>query len=814
MRLLFAACLLVIILSTSSILHSSSKLSAFFSHVVGTPEIVVQVSESQTFPRLFFWDDVFTPVGRGRNISFPMTLVESLERISEEADHGTPHREFETEWFTECQEAEEIPVRPTCNCVHELGPLEGTRSSLLSMAGAKRSVWKIHDSITSESYILKVLHLHRKFTYLERDIRNQEMDIKVMERMTASPHVISPYGFCGLSALTEMAQSPGQIALRNPELSWIDRLYMARDLARGLAELHVLQPINWDTVQQGTTATNSTSFDLVSFIQEVPIYETPPVFAHYDINDSNVVSLQPKRVQWNDFNLGVITKHHINGSGVCPFPIWYKDDRIQWRSPEEIKMGMIEGHVSTLHPSDVYAFGNLLYIMYTWHAPWGELEENAANSSDAEIAEKKIRGDLPNLPANCAPQRQEAKIWWAATQACFRRDPRDRPTAYQLAVSLGVVLEWVLSGKLLSDDTVKDIFSCGAAEVPSKAADSDGADPSHPRQPIAVTPNITWLLSFPNSGTGFTLNNMRTISQLATATNYVHEIPKNALLGQIVIPRADNSTANTLNGPWKRDLDLPLPSTRVLCKNHCIGYGDDISLYDSIFSLKSFLAGCQRSEVLPLQFTYYKMEGLVDSVVHLIRDPFDNIVSRMNLALRKRPRGENKKYANETTLERLATWCRSVDEIFWGRHPPATTTGATNTSTTFIPHATLSKLSYDPRPFLDVPCHSEIFRYTQWHNLALELIRTQNLPVLTVYFEDFELSYKETSARILDFLGQTWARGEPKEESIPSKEYRHSFFTNAMQHDVERLIQEIASNDTRVILQRYFLHSLETKVGY
>lgn len=376
-----------------------------------------------------------------------MTAIENIEQASRAEE--PIYKEFEREWLTECQPVKDIPVRSTCNSFHELGAMEGsTPVSLLSMEGSWRSVWKVMDAVSDERLILKLLHLHRNFTV--DAARAHQVDSRVMEQLTASPRVVSSYGFCGQSVLTQFAQSSGSAVIKDSTLKWRDRLIMAVELAQGLAELHSLQPMDWERNIQKALQQK----DPLAFLQTVTSTK-PLIFAHNDINVANTVSLAPKLVQWNDFNLGMLSQNRTDGSGACPVPVGYEG--IMWRSPEEIQNYL--GHVDTLHPSDVYAFGALLYTVFTKHQPWTHLEERDENPPEDEIAQNKLQGVLPKLPPKYQPQRLEAKVLWEATKACFRRDPAQRPTAYKLGMALGVALKWIQSRKELTDDMIQKLFA-------------------------------------------------------------------------------------------------------------------------------------------------------------------------------------------------------------------------------------------------------------------------------------------------------------------------------------------------------------------
>ena len=97
-----------------------------------------------------------------------------------------------------------------------------------------------------------------------------------MERLTASPHVINIFGYCGHSVMTEYADGKrlGELADKAAKKP-LARLRIARDIAHGLADLH---GIDGDS--------NAT-------------------FVHLDVNPANVVSVQGT-LKLNDFNIGIL----------------------------------------------------------------------------------------------------------------------------------------------------------------------------------------------------------------------------------------------------------------------------------------------------------------------------------------------------------------------------------------------------------------------------------------------------------------------------------------------------------------------------
>lgn len=334
-----------------------------------------------------------------------------------------------------------------------------------------------------------------------------------------------------------------------------------------------------------------------------------------------------------------------------------------------------------------------------------------------------------------------------------------------------------------------------------RCSSGDAGNASRPQ------PSVTWLMSFPNSGTSYTMGNTEAVSQRSTATNYATEI---SIAHGDPVPLLRDNEDDINKGPWQRNTDLPLPEKRVLCKTHCTGYLDTGSVEESVETFDSFMDGCRESyqrrdkSILSASRNklrlYYEIQGLVDSAIHLIRDPFDNIISRMHLGMRNH---HNLAYANLTreeldafmeTKEGVTAWCKYVDEQFWKENKV--------TMDMHISNKTLSLLPYDPTPYLDVPCHGEFFRYTQWHNLAMDVIRASNLSVHHVHYENYGIAYNRTVDQILNFLGQS--REFETRPFVTGKTYRDVFFENSVQHRVKHLIKEIASDETWALLRGYF----------
>lgn len=453
----------VLLISIRSIWHSSSVNFYFVNSITANDRASLIATESlesnaqlattlhNFTPRVLYFNttesDVYKPTQR--ILQYP--LSSNILNTSTSTTEDVIFRDFEKEWNTECVPVKQVDTRSTCNVLHELDGFHSPSVSLLSTEGNWRTVWRMDEEIEEGStLVLKMLQLTKEFN---RDATDGHiMDILVMDHLSSSPYIVKAFGYCGQSVLTEFANASGSSVIKNPDHKWRTRLRMARDLARGLAELHAFQPINFDQIRPNlTTAAN---FSLhANYAYYTSPY--PMAFAHYDINIANTVSLHTDHVQWNDFNLGVLSKHIANGEESCQVPIRYSS--VLWRSPEEIRNET--GLLPSLQPSDIYSFASLLFTILTKHQPWTHLEEGGTMHSEEELIKRKTSGGLPNLPQKYRRKDPEAQVLWEATKACLRLDPLDRPTAYQLALMLDIAHEWSIKHRTPTKETIKRLFA-------------------------------------------------------------------------------------------------------------------------------------------------------------------------------------------------------------------------------------------------------------------------------------------------------------------------------------------------------------------
>lgn len=186
---------------------------------------------------------------------------------------------------------------------------------------------------------------------------------------------------------------------------------------------------------------------------------------------------------------------------------------------------------------------------------------------------------------------------------------------------------------------------------------------------------------------------------------------------------------------------------------------------------------------------------MVQKVVHLFRNPFDNLVSRKHLGVQIRQRDENKwnmkgEVIATDTAEGLLAWCKYIDDsiidhaIGWSRYPEE-----------------FQQL------FRSIPCAADLFRYVQWHNRAIETTRKMQVPVHYLYYEDYSRSYQDTVLGLLDFLELNLTRAG-FDAALPfnagNKSYQGLFrHRNFSRTAMRTFLRRLASDETWRHIRQY-----------
>jgi hypothetical protein len=319
---------------------------------------------------------------------------------------------------------------PYCNGMHELALetlgasginkkvssdrfdnlLSGIGAQIFGTHGFWRYAWKVtmrhfdktHSHPEQDTVVLKTLKYEHNFE--DAHFEHDRVDAVAMERLTSSPHVINIFGFCGHSVLTEYADGTRVGALADKARKKpLERLRIARDIANGLADVH---GIDGDG--------NAT-------------------FVHLDVNPANVVSVGGT-LKLNDFNIGIIRRWNTTSNQPCGFPAQYPNP--QWRSPEEAR-----NEQNLTEKVDIFSMGHIFFRLICGHEPWNKLEPGGKPSKE-DINYKVQRGELPFIPDHVQNSKNPEVIAIRnAMLSCYQPNPKDRPSARDIANKLDVTLK-------------------------------------------------------------------------------------------------------------------------------------------------------------------------------------------------------------------------------------------------------------------------------------------------------------------------------------------------------------------------------------
>jgi len=321
------------------------------------------------------------------------------------------------------------------------------------------------------------------------------------------------------------------------------------------------------------------------------------------------------------------------------------------------------------------------------------------------------------------------------------------------------------------------------------------------------TRGIAWLMSFPNSGTTYTQRLIQTTTRRSVASNYGHEmIIEDGNVGN-VYDRGMNSipiNEGDVNGPFRVSSNLPLPSDGyVLTKTHCGGYcfSDCPPSWYRLSPLK-FLQECRlgtRYEFEEfgkapkqtwVQYDYHN----VKRAIHLIRSPFDNIVSRFFHEFKTHLNENDSDWVHKypKTPMGFRSWCENTDRKWkyhekniWGKDTFNAAEG--------------------------VLCHGELIRYVRWHNNAFALLKAMDIPTMVVHYEDFEYDFEGTLNSLQTFLNL-----EAEADPIPFLNSFHelSYFDNNDLNKMSTFMKHIASEDSLKHMEGYFVEKEQNTVEH
>ena len=342
---------------------------------------------------------------------------------------------------------------------------------------------------------------------------------------------------------------------------------------------------------------------------------------------------------------------------------------------------------------------------------------------------------------------------------------------------------------------------------------------------------IISLLTYPRSGTSFTMLLYAINTHNSLATNYASNAHRDSD-GHLfpVFPNSNeessisdyNSASGSGSPYWEfSNSTEDRPTKFVLSLSYCHGYCAYPCTPDQyVQTLTSFEEGCRtvygpeksinkqevekesaskananankkasthNSQVQAASNTGGKFlipKSKVAKLVHLIREPLSNVVSRFH--------GTEQYTDNKDGFQE---WCKTMDS-----------------------DAALATLEYNSllistevkEMMKDVPCHSEFYKYAAWHNHVVELGWNENYDSLVVYFEDYNTpdGEREQAARLANFTNVNLVDAA----SVPTiltrlkvRMYDQTYYTEDERESIEKFVRTLAFPRTMQLLERYFV---------
>ena len=230
----------------------------------------------------------------------------------------------------------------------------------------------------------------------------------------------------------------------------------------------------------------------------------------------------------------------------------------------------------------------------------------------------------------------------------------------------------------------------------------------------------------------------------------------------------------------------------LLTKTHCGSrcnqcppekYVEDIDIFVNHCFKASYITKDSNNKANEIKGTY--SQNLLSKAVHLIRDPFDNVVSRFHL--------EYKKFLRKNETEKLEMYPRSRE----GFRAFCKQQGGQ-----FYYQERDSKVYTDIFDEIkEIPCHADIFRYIQWHNLAFTTTWDLNIPTLILHYENYTNNFDETKDMLLEFLDQDGVNEPPL--FVTGKTYREYYSDDEIKY-VESMFKALALEKTWYHTKHYF----------
>jgi serine/threonine protein kinase len=262
-----------------------------------------------------------------------------------------------------------------------------------------------------------------------------------MERLTFSPYVLDIYGYCGQSAINELAnfgiEGLASLEKISRQFRGIDvepvnkiKLQLASMVAAGVSHMHSIDYP--DHIPEANLTEKQK-------LQDASTRRPNATLVHYDLNPRNIAIVKRGKPKINDFNVAEFLTWDPKTNSTCGFNGRFREP--WWRAPEEMHFN----NANYTNPApltekvDIYSLGNILMNILTTHSPRGTMTKELQD----EVRPKVARGELPKLPSDFNANTTDPALTaiMKAMYKCLRALPEDRPSAGEIAEELALAVE-------------------------------------------------------------------------------------------------------------------------------------------------------------------------------------------------------------------------------------------------------------------------------------------------------------------------------------------------------------------------------------
>jgi len=179
----------------------------------------------------------------------------------------------------------------------------------------------------------------------------------------------------------------------------------------------------------------------------------------------------------------------------------------------------------------------------------------------------------------------------------------------------------------------------------------------------------------------------------------------------------------------------------------------------------------------------------VAKAIHLVRDPFDNVVSRFRFnrkikSLSTKDENKNVTTSEEELRDKFRSACLDRESDFFLK--------GQGIIRSFMPEF--------QQKVKKIPCFIEFFKYANWHNSVFAMTKDMSLETLVFHYDAFNENMGESLTTFLDLTQHGSA------PIFHSGRNHRQYFTSDEVDVISNVLEQMSSTETWSEIKRYLLH--------